>query len=31
MDILNEIFSPYENEKQKNRTGSSPEETQGGW
>jgi hypothetical protein len=29
MDILNEIFSPYENEKQNNRTGSSPEKTQG--
>jgi hypothetical protein len=29
MDILNEIFSPYENEKQNNRTGGSPEKTQG--
>lgn len=29
MDILNEIFSPYGNEKQNNRTGSSPEKTQG--
>ncbi len=29
MDILNEIFSPYGNEKQNNRTGGSPEKTQG--
>jgi hypothetical protein len=29
MDTLNEIFSPYENEKQKNRAGRSTEKTQG--
>jgi len=29
IDTLNEIFTPYENEKQKNRRGDSPEETQG--
>lgn len=29
LDTLNEVFSPYENEKQKHRTGRSPEETQG--